>query len=278
MESLKQKLTISVSDTKSYLCPNCYRAFDLIIGGDVMISSTRSNDPLHFNEMQFDVHLDMNCPHCKIPAVELDPQMTQTIRTLWQKGYSTDMSCEGHYGDRYGMNSNIEDLVEQHTCVVIPKDVRTSPNVFLQSCPESFSELRSYNGPWIEIIIPDIESLDDIENEISRHIVKVLSDLSNSTDRYCFYVMYRSLVIDENAPRSIRIRVMVGVEPDAIDTLRGILIFPKNESEMYDNETSEIVWSEYKTAANIKLNMFAHTLLDRRVISHENNKEPNTGE
>ena len=278
MESLKQKLTVSVSDTKSYLCPSCYRAFDLIIGGDVMISSTRPNDPLHFNEMQFDVHLDMNCPHCKIPAVELDPQMIQTIRTLWQKGYSTDMSCEGHYGDRYAMDSKIEDLVEQYTYAVIPKDVRTSSNRLLQNCPESFSELRSYNGPWIEIIIQDMERLDDIENEISRHIVKVLSDLSNSTDRYCFYVMYRSLLVDEDAPRSIRIRVMVGVMPDAIDTLRGILIFPMNESEIYDNEDSEIMWFEYKSAANLKLNMFAHTLLDKRVISHENNKEPNTCE
>ena len=273
-----QRLTVSVSNTKSYLCPNCYRAFDLIIGGDVMISSTRSNDPLHFNKMNFDVRLQMECPHCKIPAVELDPQITQTICTLWQKGYSTDMSCEGHYGDRYAMDSKIEDLVEQYTYVVIPKDTRTSPNVFLQSCPESLSELRSYNGPWIEIIIPDIESLDDIDNEIPRHIVKVLSDLSDSTDGYCFYVMYRSLVIDEDAPRSIRIRVMVGVEPDAIDTLRGILIFPKNESEAYDNEVSEIVWSGYKSAANLKLNMFAHALLDRRIISHENNKESNTSE
>ena len=111
------KISISRHAMKIFGCPNCGDRIAFEFDSKYKIKPVIQDEscPRHLELPMPNIYetIYLDCPFCGVEMVDLDADIADAIIMLWRAGISTEMCCQGHYKQTYGID--IDDVHKFYT-------------------------------------------------------------------------------------------------------------------------------------------------------------------
>lgn len=117
------------------------------------------------------------CPNtdCRGQLVELDQEIYPIIKNIWDKGYQTSFSCEGHYDVNrsqlkscpYLVFSHNVDIQDEEIKTFVNKDILITSNFVLKKCDSNKSHI------WLKNQLYDLGLISLIKHSKSQILISI---------------------------------------------------------------------------------------------------------
>lgn len=166
------KISISRHAMKVFGCPNCGNriAFEFDskykIKPVIQDESHPRNVELPMLNIYETIYLD--CPFCGIEMIDLDAEIADAIIMLWRAGISTEMCCQGHYHQTYGI-----DIDHAHKLYTGPFIDFYYSDQYLEDFKKIVEEKHLTNLMFYIWNREEIEDVDQSASSVVRKMIRV---------------------------------------------------------------------------------------------------------